>query len=120
MKAIHRERLLQVCRVLRELPKGKRFSLYGWYECGTIGCAIGWAAADPWFKRRGLKLRRSIELGYEKNWYPVCSELVKGEAVSKFFNLTISERHNLFYPGGYTRDNRRDVIRRIEKFVADA
>ena len=119
MEKKYRERLEQVCRVLRDLPAGKKFSLESWYRCGTIGCAIGWAAADPWFTRRGLKLiSHSFFIPNEK--VPFYKGVRDISAVEKFFGLA---QHNvtwIFYGEGYKQGSRRNVIRRIEKFIKDA
>lgn len=116
------ERLLQVVRVLRELPKGKRFDLGRWYKCGSTACACGWAASDPWFRRRGLHLRKYLEedfLGEHNTHGPVFQEYTEFTAIDQFFGLSSDETEFLFNEEAYKRGSRRDVIRRIEKFVRD-
>ena len=55
------ERWEQVIRVLRGLTKHQRtkhwdMSVYlEKNDCGTIGCAAGHCALDPWFRRRGYR-----------------------------------------------------------------
>lgn len=68
------ERLTQLIRVLEEVKADKKpFDMLTWFSrlspvleqflvgnkkhpCGTVSCAAGWAAQDPWFKRRGFTL----------------------------------------------------------------
>ena len=116
MEAKYKERLLQVCRVLRELPPEKRFSLSVWHNCGTVACAVGWAETDPWFKKRGLRLIKDDVLDDYK--LPFYDGDEGSLAVKRFFGLD-DEEDKLFYSCGYTRRTRKDVIRRIEAFVKD-
>lgn len=121
------ERLLQVVRVLRELPKGKRFDLARWYKCGSVACAVGWSASDPWFTRRGFKLAKSGEpaAGFLTAHYDTHHPIFKGDdgfhAVAIFFGIDEGDTNLLFdkYSYRFGRRSRRDVIRRIEKFVRD-
>lgn len=72
------ERLTQLIRVLEEVKADKKpFDMHTWFRvlypgwvelslvgnkthtCGTASCAAGWAAQDPWFKRRGFTLTAS-------------------------------------------------------------
>ena len=111
MKKLHAERLLQVVRVLEELPKEKKFNLSTWLKCGTVGCAVGWAASDPWFTRRGLKM-------VYHDWYePYYKDKYNNDAVCYFFGLTIHDTHGLFYKNSYSEPTKRNVIRRIKAFV---
>jgi hypothetical protein len=54
------ERWTQLARVLRELPehdKNEHFDMISWGHetaCGTVACAAGHAALDPWFQERGF------------------------------------------------------------------
>ena len=124
MKKLHAERLLQVVRVLEELPKTKRFNLRCWHKvkpfCGTEACAVGWAAADPWFKRRGLKLAVDDEdNGGRTTYEPVYRSTSGFDAAADFFSITFDEALHLFSPLQYFhgKRSRRDVIRRIKAFV---
>jgi hypothetical protein len=55
------ERWERVRHVLRNLSKHqieKHFDMSDWLRktpCGTIGCAAGQCALDPWFNRRGFR-----------------------------------------------------------------
>ena len=74
-KSVQIERLTQLIRVLEEVKADKKpFNMWFWYRpllngcelddlvgnkkhsCGTASCAAGWAAQDPWFKKRGFTL----------------------------------------------------------------
>ena len=128
MEAKHIERLEQVVRVLRELPKEKRFQLDCWNICGTVACAAGWAASDPWFRRRGFKLKQvrglyggsaqffDVEDG-RPEYEPACGKLRAFDAVEYFFGMTDDEAADLFSEDGYRRGSKYDVIRRLESFI---
>jgi hypothetical protein len=57
------ERWQNVLRVLRALTPHERkrhFDMSWWglkTDCGTVACAAGHCGMDPWFRRRGFKLR---------------------------------------------------------------
>ena len=118
MKKLYAERLLQVVRVLEELPEGKRFDLRFWNKCGSVACAVGWAASDPWFIRRGLKLAKEEALcdgvQYYEPFYNGCYDFM---AVKEFFGLASGQASNLFVVTAYKYPTRRNVIRRIKAFV---
>lgn len=65
------ERWENVLRVLKNLSphqRRKHFDMNNFLEetaCGTVGCAAGHCAMDPWFRRRGLK----AELESDGYWY---------------------------------------------------
>ena len=112
-----RERLLRLAGLLDTVPV-EHFNLSTWAEtwrpCETAGCAVGWAAADPWFRRRGLRLSGGA-------WpYPVFRDEVGFEAVEAFFGLTRREAAHLFVYSSYrsgigTRP--KTVANRIRRFV---
>lgn len=114
MQTYHIERLQQVVRVLRELPKDKKLDLGLWYQCGSTACAIGWAAADPWFNKKGLRLSQNYLSGNAK---PQFRRKFGFDAVSAFFGLTSDEENFLFINDSYRRGTRGDVIRRLEAFI---
>lgn len=109
------ERLSRVCRVLRELPKGKRSNLAVWHVCSMVACPCGWAAVDRWFTRRGFRLKQD-DLGF---YVPAFGNYTSWRAVREFFGLGFDASERLFTGAFYKRGHRRDVIRRIEKFVRD-
>lgn len=87
-------------------------------KCGTAACAVGYAAADPWFVEHGLRLTQPRDnpelagLAYEsyRNW----------KACAAFFGVTTAEAKFLFNPESYPgiRATPTDVIIRIRSFTA--
>ena len=64
------ENVLRVLRSLTPHERRKHWDMANWgikTDCGTIACAAGHCALDPWFKRRGLylKFKRSLYLADE-------------------------------------------------------
>ncbi len=132
---IYVERLNQLVRVLREVRDENRFfNLNVWARkncnttvetdlpegvCKTVACAIGWAAQDPWFRRRGFCLVNKNSLG---DWYPRFK--FRGEtktswsAINAFFDTTTYTSDKLFsgreYPSDYTIET---VIDRVETYI---
>ncbi len=118
MEHKHIERLEQVVRVLEELPKEKKFDLNHWSICGTVACAVGWAASDVWFRRRGLGLEKIWGLFEGKTQYqPAFKGLDDWEAVEAFFGLGEREAEHLFSAFTYKRGSKSDVIRRLNAFI---
>lgn len=119
-----KERLLKLAWLLdnltTEFPKLKvRFNLDGWAEkatsCHTTACACGWAGLHPWFRRKGFR----TDLKFGNVEYGVSAGF---GAVGRFFDLGINERGYLFIAKSYPKGHRgrRDVARRIRKFVKEA
>lgn len=66
------ERWENVERVLKGLSpheRRKHWDMASWgykTECGTVACAAGHCGTDPWFRRRGFKLRpTSVDVRYD-------------------------------------------------------
>lgn len=63
------ERWKNAARVLEELPeheRDKHWNMAWWGNqtaCGTVACAAGHCALDPWFRERGLKMDFTQENG---------------------------------------------------------
>ena len=108
------ERLSQVIRVLEELPKEKRFNMGYWMKCGTAGCAIGWAANEPWFTRRGLKLVPNQD--WDQHYLPAYRGSEGFCAVGDFFDLDLGGAEELF-EGREGNLTRRQVIANIKRFL---
>ena len=116
-------RLRHVQRVLRELPSNKKFSIGRWM-CGTVGCAVGKAAEDPWFNRRGLDLARDGDHDLQPRVTDGKVKRYNEDAVQFFFAVDQDEMLHLFYPSTYQREfgrpaTRQHVIKRIERFIKD-
>lgn len=128
------ERLQQLVRVLEQVRDEKRpFDMEWWAdafdppsittpvnECGTASCAAGWAARDPWFRRRGF------DMGREKSWWgfwrPAVVLKKKGrithrgfEAAIEFFALTQEEASDLF--GENHSNSIRAAITRVKRMI---
>lgn len=100
-----------------KLTRDLKFSLGHWY-CGTSACAIGHAAVDPWFRRRGISLEFT---GLEP--YPVYRHLGKEyddiEAPEEFFGITYDQADWLFMPSRYPNQHARarTVGKRIDNMI---
>jgi len=113
MEAKYIERLEQGIRVLENPPKGLKFNLKLWTACGTVACAVGMMAQDPWFQAQGLTL------SHPKDGYPTFKQSQGWNATAHFFGLTgRTEAYHLFSYDSYKKDkSRRAVVRRIKKFL---
>ena len=104
-------RLLQMLRVLDAVPD-QDFDLRDWTRggvCSTVGCAVGWAMRDDWFRAQGLE--RHGDAPYyagERGW----------RAVGKFFDLSEDEALYLFHATSYADPSRASVRDRIRAFAA--
>lgn len=111
-------RLLTLANALdKPLPRGMRFDLTHWFKknhCGTVGCAMGVACTIPSFQRLGLKL----DSCYSQPDYQGYSGV---QAAERFFEIDYYDAHSLFMPDDYPyhKRGRRDVARRIRRFVRE-
>lgn len=66
-------------------------------ECGTVGCALGWATTIPAFQRAGLALKCDKNFG---EWVPALTgrRLESFRVAEEFFHLTEVEAGLLFSP----------------------
>ena len=134
------DRLRQVVRVLDQVKTDiadqqemgieheneKVFDMAQWYDeddCGTAGCAVGWAAQDPWFNARGLYIEgRTPELvGYED------AEMIRHgyvdfigswEKVKIFFRLNEEDINTLFSSHEGNRSI-EEVIDNIKAYIQE-
>lgn len=122
-----KDRLLRLADKLEEtgpyegekLTKDMRFNLDSWCQCGTVACAVGHAAYDEWFRRRGLKLE-TYDLDYGLK-VPVYQEWRDDEAVEEFFDIGAHAVEQLFYAQAYPAQSGtrpKTVAKRIREFVA--
>ena len=86
-----------------------------WYQCGTVACSIGWAAADPWFTRRRFSLYKGATV--LPRFFSKRTEFISWHAVQEFFELSAGAAQGLFLEGAYEQPTKRNVINRIKKFV---
>lgn len=128
MNATGKRRLLSLAKLLETKVPPKKFKMTHWTEgkktdpreCGTAGCAIGWATTLPHFKKAGLRVVRSNEIdigvyssrlvfGRQENWGvpPV------------FFDISHKESRHLFAPDYYNGNpTPKTVAKRIRALVA--
>jgi hypothetical protein len=85
------------------------------HQCGTAGCAIGWAAVDPWFVEHGFHLQLRASDQYVR---PVFGNHENWGAVAKFFGLSKKEAHLLFDEPSYIgKVTPTEVAIRIKAFI---
>ena len=129
------QRLLELARLLRTIP-ASRFSLHDWYapadegeafsggngatffrsaDCGTSGCACGWAASHEPFVKEGFTLMWDPDEPEPVFFYNGSSSW---EAVIQFFEIKRPTAFLLFLDGNYnTSTDPLIVADRIEQFV---
>lgn len=111
------ERLRQLRRVVQAAP-ARQFKMND-IQCGTAMCAAGWAAIDPWFVARGLRLipgdgRHSparVETETIRFTFP---------ALAEFFGLDEEDADTLFAADATRSTGRipkRDVITNIDRIL---
>lgn len=90
----------------------------GWWpwrkECGTAFCVMGWAAQDPWFIERGLRLKRDDDGGH----YLVFQDEDSWGAAAAFLGISTDEAEFLFDGENYGRfATPSEVAIRMRAFV---
>ena len=114
-------RLRNLITVLQEVADKKlHFTMYLFIshsECGTSACALGWAALDPEFNKKGLNTFSSGGGGMIP-FYKCHVGLI---AAREFFNLTNNECNFVFtqshYDGGHALVTPEHVIEHINKVI---
>lgn len=130
--------MIYLADFLEKLPR-KKFDLGEWSrgwdeenECGTTGCAIGWAATLPRFVRRGLKLRVAPNFsfsGEEKRCSVIyqpknaarAAPMYPLDAAQVIFGIGYEDAFRLFMPSGYASEERTrpaTVAARLRKLAA--
>lgn len=95
---MNRERLEHLIEVLSEV-EDSAFNIGTWSnECGTVCCALGWAASDEEFIAQGLFLKEDKK---RKLMQPFFHAQHGYYAASKFFEITLFQAMNLFSPDSY-------------------
>lgn len=114
-----RGRLAELRRVVLAVPDAG-FDMHQWSnECGTIHCAAGWAALDPWFLRH-------TELGCvlaPRSLSPADTTVLPTHIASVFglayvFGITSREAKALFIPPTKRPVSRREVVAQIDDLLA--
>jgi hypothetical protein len=84
-------------------------------ECGSVGCAIGWAAHCPALMAEGFRMDRSKRLFRVGAGKPTDGF----DAAKQFFDASIEDLGHLFMPGSYHGwPSRAAVVARIRAFLA--
>ncbi len=94
-----RERLARLADFVEALPPGK-LTFSRWFGLGR-GCAVGLAAADPWFLAQGLRLSAKDSL---KDCGPTYAGFSDWAAVAAFFEISPATARGLFDSAGYGGD----------------
>lgn len=131
MTPVHAKRLLKLAAFLERLPKERfNFGVYvgqDWkgaqdLSCGTVACAMGWAATMPAFRRLGLH----IAFNEVKRPVPCLRGSYMAspaEAGQVLFGLAYWDFSVLFHPDssvGYGPNaGPKLVAKRIRKYVAE-
>lgn len=107
---MNREALIQLRRVVQDAPD-ERFDMRYFErdtECGTVHCAAGWAAVDPWFQ--------------ENCPIPSIGKAGRWCAISETFGLSIYQSSILFSVDmlgeAYPDVSKRAVIANIDRLLA--
>jgi hypothetical protein len=112
--ATGRERLNMLAEFVETLPP-ERLSLTRWFGFGK-GCAVAWAATDPWFRAQGLRLEDSDSLAECR---PEFKDRTDWAAVATFFEITIQEAQQLFGGARGLSPAPAALATRIRAFLAE-
>lgn len=129
---MNKRRLLALAKFLETKVPRKRFNYSDWVgtnwkgkqdlSCGTTGCALGWAATMPLFRRLGMELRKKdggggyVALKGAKEYGSEASH----DAAIAVFSISTDESEYLFAPfcsGLPTTATPKRVARHIRQFV---
>lgn len=109
-----RERLEMLATFVETLPP-ERLTLTRWFGLGK-GCAVGWAATDPWFRAQGLRLGHIDDLARCR---PEFEQRSDWAAVASFFALSTAEAQRLFAAGNGPKPDPAGLALRIRAFIAE-
>ena len=112
--ATGRERLRMLADFVETLPP-ERLSLARWFGFGK-GCAVAWAATDPWFRAQGLRLQDPDNL---TGCRPEFGQRTDWAAVASFFEITPRDAQRLFGGGSGVRPQPAALAGRIRAFLAE-
>lgn len=145
---MNRERLELLIDVLSKVPP-PQFDIGTWgmhHKCGTVACALGWAALDPRMNEQGLMMFYATQDGDYPYMQQIGAEQIAALppdtdydvfmpgivedstsqliiprftgmfAAANFFDITIATTHDLFTSGGHVIKP-IDVINKIEDLL---
>lgn len=100
----------------KELPWGGAEDL----SCGTVACALGWAATIPEFRELGLRLERREILGTQHAGLVAFEQEHGFGAAGKFFDLSLKASLYIFSASNYAlRPTPTQVADRIAGLIAN-
>lgn len=91
---------LKHLRTVIEPVDPEHFNMEMWW-CGTVGCAMGWAAQDPTFRAMGLRLEERDHGRGVMISTPVCGGLSHYFAARALFQIELGSAEHLFRPSRY-------------------
>lgn len=108
---MNKEALIQLRRVVEDAPDAL-FNMHTFAReapCGTVRCAAGWAAIDPWFEANMPRLA-------EQPGFPHTDQL------AVWFDIDETDANNLFGGdlSGYPFDNAGRSLRGVTKLAVVA
>ena len=125
---MYRNHLLKLADLLDHI-KVEEFNIHRWQDsCGTVACAIGHAAKDPYFQELGLTLMKpeTMPTGcYSEGVRPHFEGEYGFVAAAKLFGISYDDAERLFsfvgyaWIGGTKKVHPSDVAQRIRLFVDD-
>ena len=113
----HITALRQLKRVIKNTPDDLLHmdKWAGTARCGTVRCAAGWAAVDPWFNEHGFTAHPGGSPTYAGKW--------PFDSLRAFFRLTGAATDHLFaidhpgLPGGHAV-SKRQILNQIDRIIA--
>jgi hypothetical protein len=125
------ENLKQLRRVVEAVPEGQ-FDME-WFgkktDCGTVCCAAGWAALDPWFQAntpinqalpidtRPVRERRDRDQDEVFNIDAMFDGDAPIEKLARIFDLSDQDANNLFNGPTIEGVPKSDVIDNIDRLI---
>ena len=109
-----RERLEMLAAFVETLP-AERLTLTRWFGFGK-GCAVAWAANDPWFRAQGLRLEDSEDVARCR---PQFRQRSDWDAVAGFFEISTADAQRLLGGASGLRPDPAELAGRIRAFLAE-
>jgi len=125
-------RLTKLAELLESLKPGKHFDMETWGEhnadepphldkngkpgCGSVACALGWAACLPSFRKAGLKVEYADGVYGNPVWVPTYKGFTGEIAGAEFFGIDWNEAYDLFVPDNMDQTPKQ-VARNVRKLI---
>ena len=110
--------------MIEEATRNNQTMIHIPHACGTTACAVGYAGFDPWFRSQGwtTTVYGGIQYEYNEGYGPECAS--NWPAVTKFFELSLTDAEELFQSFSYKDEDGNNiknpldlVIERVTKFI---